>query len=419
MSAIEKLVIKGFKAFPKEFELTLEGKHLLLYGENGSGKSSIYYALHCLYQSPLKDDAGKKYFNRTDEHGNPNNQHLINLNIDDDDSEISLHFEAPHPFIYKIDKDGYNSELLGGIMPLPGFIEGCFINHKFIFNFFHFHNSEYINRFPVFEKDILPYCNIGHKDGNICLGQFYERIIVDIQKKGNRINKHHYDKIDFFNNSLLKVIGDMNLHISDLYNNYFRYDTDKELQITLHYPEIPDSKALNGYRLKYDYLQFLAFENGTVISKKNTYRSHNKPFIRLDVYEKQDDGTLKSIPKPQTYFNEAKLTAIALSIRFALLDLVSIGNGRFLALDDMLISLDMSNRTKVIDFLLSISDKYKIYLFTHDLNFYDLVRKKIDKELRSKNDWVIGKLFMNDFDDIPFPEFMPEHNKIDKAYKHL
>ena len=123
MSAIEKLVIKGFKAFPKEFELTLEGKHLLLYGENGSGKSSIYYALHCLYQSPLKDDAGKKYFNRTDEHGNPNNQHLINLNIDDDDSEISLHFEAPHPFIYKIDKDGYNSELLGCRSPSMKMVE--------------------------------------------------------------------------------------------------------------------------------------------------------------------------------------------------------------------------------------------------------------------------------------------------------
>ena len=58
MAAVEKIEIKGFKAFPTDFELKLDGKHLLMYGENGSGKSSIYYALHCLYQSSLKQDDG-------------------------------------------------------------------------------------------------------------------------------------------------------------------------------------------------------------------------------------------------------------------------------------------------------------------------------------------------------------------------
>lgn len=42
MAAISKIKIDGFKAFPKEFELILDGKNLLMYGENGSGKSSIY-----------------------------------------------------------------------------------------------------------------------------------------------------------------------------------------------------------------------------------------------------------------------------------------------------------------------------------------------------------------------------------------
>ena len=35
MAAISKIKIDGFKAFPKEFELVLEGKNLLMYGENG------------------------------------------------------------------------------------------------------------------------------------------------------------------------------------------------------------------------------------------------------------------------------------------------------------------------------------------------------------------------------------------------
>ena len=66
--------------------------------------------------------------------------------------------------------------------------------------------------------------------------------------------------------------------------------------------------------------------------------------------------------KPQTYFNEAKLTAIALSIRFALLDTTMASNGRFLALDDMLISLDMSNRMKVVNYLLDASPSEKFCL---------------------------------------------------------
>lgn len=129
MPAINKIHILGFKAFPNDFELVLEGKHLLMYGENGSGKSSIYYALHCMFQAPLKSDIGKKYFNADSE------QHLKNINNLAADSKIVIDFTNNHPWIYSINKDGYNTELLGGVHPLPADINGCFINHKFIFYF--------------------------------------------------------------------------------------------------------------------------------------------------------------------------------------------------------------------------------------------------------------------------------------------
>ena len=79
--------------------------------------------------------------------------------------------------------------------------------------------------------------------------------------------------------------------------------------------------------------------------------------------------------KPQSHFNEARLTAIALAVRFAAMS-KTITSGSFLALDDMLISLDMSNRAKVVDFLLKISDKYRIYLFTHDKMFFEYFKHK-------------------------------------------
>ena len=56
MAAISRITIDGFKAFPDSFTLNLgEGSNLLMYGENGSGKSSIYYALYSLLQSQCKD----------------------------------------------------------------------------------------------------------------------------------------------------------------------------------------------------------------------------------------------------------------------------------------------------------------------------------------------------------------------------
>ena len=152
MPAINRIHICGFKAFPNDFELQLEGKNLLMYGENGSGKSSIYYALHCMFQAPLKPDAGKKYFDPASE------QHLKNLNNLDADSKIWIDFDGRHPFIYNIDKEGYQFTLLGGKHPLPAQINGCFVNHQFLFHFFNFRNSQRINLFPVFIKDILPFC---------------------------------------------------------------------------------------------------------------------------------------------------------------------------------------------------------------------------------------------------------------------
>src|SRR5688500_7202205 len=67
MNRIDKLHINNFKFFQDEKPIELKGNHLLLYGENGSGKSSIYWALYTLFEASLKgkDDDIKKYFSKT------------------------------------------------------------------------------------------------------------------------------------------------------------------------------------------------------------------------------------------------------------------------------------------------------------------------------------------------------------------
>lgn len=334
----------------------------------------------------------KKYFDPASE------QHLKNLNNLDADSKIWIDFDGRHPFIYNIDKEGYQFTLLGGKHPLPAQINGCFVNHQFLFHFFNFRNSQRINLFPVFIKDILPFC----KDDNtgLHIGEMYDEITASIIKKGRHIHPDYISNIEYFNKAVKKVVEDINIYASDRYNESFKDEDDNELVIRLRYDSNFDKPEddTNEYWLKYDNIIELVKENGEIKERKSSYKKLNEPFIGLEISEKMPDGNLRKIVKPHTYFNEAKLTAIALAVRFALLNIEKPADGRFLALDDMLISLDMSNRAKVVDFLLKISDKYKIYLFTHDKMFFEYFKHKTKK---NQDAWVYKEIYM-DYDKTPY-----------------
>ena len=204
--------------------------------------------------------------------------------------------------------------------------------------------------------------------------------------------------IDIFNHELEDFIGDMNIFVSTIYKNYFKADGEQELSIILTYPEEnpnPDI-YIDGFRLKWDN-RLIRNQGGELERAIN--KSLIEPIIGIEIKENGIE-----IPKPHVYFNEAKLTAIALSIRFALLKGINTDDdatpieGSFLALDDMLISLDMSNRAKVVDFLLKISDKYRIYLFTHDKMFFEYFKHKTKKY---QDAWIYKEIYMDD-DKTPY-----------------
>lgn len=65
---ITRFGLQSFRAFDENFELDLDGgKNLLLHGENGSGKSSLYWALYTFLQSARKQTSNvAKYFDPAD-----------------------------------------------------------------------------------------------------------------------------------------------------------------------------------------------------------------------------------------------------------------------------------------------------------------------------------------------------------------
>ncbi len=409
MAKINEIVINGFKAFPSLQTIELEGKHLLMYGENGSGKSSVYYALHCIFNSYRKQDKGRKYFDIS------NPQNLVNRFFSPKDA-------SDKPYVAVNWFDGGRNVFLSTVSEhgCDGFdrlseLETYFVNHQLLNGFFNFTNSNSINLFPIFQREILPYKYIDEQGTYLSL--MYEQIEEEASKLGNKSStKKINEMIDIFNRELEGFIGDINIAVSDIYKNHFKADGEQDLSIVLTYPEENPNPDVyfDGFRLKWDN-RLIKNQKGELERAKN--KSLIEPIIGISIKE---DGN--EIPKPHIYFNEARLTAIALSIRFALLkgispdDVATPPEGSFLALDDMLISLDMSNRAKVVDFLLKISDKYKIYLFTHDRAFFNYVCRKIHQSGKTE-EWVYKRVSYNTSDKEPL--ILNEHSDYLTKAKHF
>ena len=110
----------------------------------------------------------------------------------------------------------------------------------------------------------------------------------------------------------------------------------------------------------------------------------------------------KPIPKPHVFLNEARITGIALSIRFAVFDQKYKGESekaediKLLVIDDLLLSLDMSKRMEVINYITSNKDfkKYQMFILTHDKGFYNILRNNL---IETDDDWKCFEFYENNY----------------------
>ena len=154
---LHQIAIANFKAF-RDFKLNLEGRHLLLYGPNGAGKSSLYWALYTFLQSARKPKNGiAKYFDPA----KPEN--LLNIHEQKEATpkpgEIALTLRdtsTRNDTTYRISQTDHGTFRQPAI--LKGDLASDFITYRFFFGFSHFRNSEKFDLWPLFEKEILPFC---------------------------------------------------------------------------------------------------------------------------------------------------------------------------------------------------------------------------------------------------------------------
>lgn len=145
---------------------------------------------------------------------------------------------------------------------------------------------------------------------------------------------------------------------------------------------------------------------------ENKSRSFSEPEIKLIIKIKKDNAFVP-IHRPQSFLNEAALTRIAISVRLgALLTRLANSDWKILVLDDMLISLDMSNRmiiTKIILEDTELQDFQKIIL-THDKGFFDILKSKTDS-----SEWEYLEFHKDEKNINSKPQVKINKTELDKA----
>jgi hypothetical protein len=220
-------------------------------------------------------------------------------------------------------------------------------------DFYRFRHSEGINLWSVFESEILPFCHVvGQAEGRLGVvwaGLLKERDAVTSTSRVSAKKLAEFEEnLDKFSVSLSNAMKSIANEAQNFYGQHFS-DGDAE----------PIFLAVG-------------------VTKAASYDINTKTFEPPQIGFGIKVGE-KHIISPHTFLNEAKLTQLALSVRFgATLAHLREAPFKLLVLDDLLISLDMGNRMKVVDIILGETfAEYQKIILTHDRGFYQEFKRRI------------------------------------------
>lgn len=414
MKKINSIKFKNFKAFYGEETIQLDGKNLLVYGENGSGKSSIFWGLYTLLQSSSKDVANiTKYFVDFDEATEASHDSLKNIfspNTEDAFIELeTIDTTTGTRTTDKIDAINPTTDLAKKNTTIAlANASSDFINYKLLHNFYNVTHKQDINLWQVFMRDIFPFFRNDEREKYY--SERIEEVLKDVPRTktkrvspvGDRPQTEYVEKVTALNGAIQLFLNEVETNANYFLKEHF-FEGKDYIQLKLHY-NVP---------IDYD-------------SVKNNDK--NKYSIKLSL-EIKDNGSndWKSVKRPHSFLNEALLTRIAFAVRIgALQTRLQNRDYQILCLDDMLISLDMSNRDKVIQLVLNIEDKadleffdrFQKLIFTHDKTFYNLCKQRIMLSKKEK-DWIFKEIYL-DTEKTPQRPFIDNSKDyFEKADKYL
>jgi energy-coupling factor transporter ATP-binding protein EcfA2 len=402
MKKITSIQFVNYKAFYGDGEqnkVTIkDGKSTLIYGENGSGKSSIYEGI-------------KQFFNSAD-----NTQDVI----------LSRHFKVPAT--ETINQGQVNEEVIVNEVAVKVTFEdaGVFEEKTFgvpidnVRGTRYISNANLLNSFLSYRELLRTYLMDDLKDKQEFRKKFatllIETILAKNKNSGTQTSYLSYwehlhrpfgrqksEDFDKFKIGLVKDITDINLILNEILN-YFEPLLKVQLILTQAYVEHYHSPKVD--------------------------RKGNYPICGVDLeIELFGENVENDEENHLTVLNEARLSAIAISIYFS--SLINAPQQGFLYkilfLDDIFIGLDMSNRIPLLQILTEFKkpilvetfddatgeiirvkqyethpffDSFQVFITTYDRYWFGVAKDWF--ETKSKNNWGYLELYSGHNEQLGF-----------------
>lgn len=332
--SITNIAICNFRAFAtspvgEEIELP-KGENLLVYGENGAGKSSLFLALKCFLESCEKETEFEPYLNLW----HKPQDGWVKLTLSDGSTRSwpsSTDDLTPTPAIW------IEANKIKGIIDYKAMLLTHFLKR----------NESEVDLFDLMVAApgalLAPLQNPTSKTllgEQLTIGETwlaFERATKK-PKRTPTVEKEIINCQASLNRGVEALIPALEIKVNELLT-HFKYD------LTVKF-----------------------WPSGSV-HEPRTYSPMPGSIGITATYGKQE------IESHQDFLNEAKLSALALSIFFAARHLEPARGLQLLALDDVLIGLDMSNRLHVLDLLEKHFNDYQIVITTYDRAWFDIVKR--------------------------------------------
>ncbi len=352
MKRITKLEISNFRAFFDSYTVELnKGENLLIYGENGSGKSSFYKSLSN-FLSSSQDTAFPyiRHHNKDTEEGN------VTLTFNDYNpltNAITSAFGEVISFgtdAVTTDTEQFlkTAELTKGFLDYRGLLA--------VYN----HSEAQPNLFELIVEILLKnFTPVGVPNPQ-ALGKRFQFLRNEISTA--------YTTLTWQYRNAIPDMAAFELQLRTVLNKIF-------LQ-------------LNAFLIKYFKLNLRVWYSLTpFIAPPDDWR-HIPKELRLAI---KLNG--KVVAHQSDYLNEARLSALAICLYLAILKRNPQPiDYKVLFLDDVFIGLDLTNRLPILDIIKNEFADYQVFISTYDRHLYELAKRKFETETPDR--WKSVELFV-------------------------
>ena len=359
---IKRFTITDFRAFPGPapavFEL--DGKNLLVYGENGAGKSSLFHALQDFFSlQPSRNLAiHKNVFS-----GEPDDQCKVVVEFVGQETAPAEWTSKRHPCTQDFNTpvgNWYNYFFAGAdSRVLDAARRTACLDYKSLLDTNYKHGAGEVNLFDVAVTTLLRDYRVSVSGGTeSTLGVLWQQVLEAQQaatstkppaKALTRVNQSCIEFNTAFRSALDRLLPEVNRILVSL-------GWQDVVLKSLQTPGV----SYKNVRLRRDRIV-----EGQRLIPELTYRSH-------------------PLDRPQMFLNEARLSGLALALylggRLACTPSGESQSLKLMVLDDVLVGLDHSNRLPVLDVLATHFTDWQIVLLTHDRTWFELTQSHVDEK---------------------------------------